>query len=124
MTYVDTHVLLWLYRNELERFSPAARRHLEADELVASPAVVLELQFLYEVGRFKPGARKILEDLSGDIGLTVCELPFSRVAGAALDLSWVRDPFDRLIVANAKAARAPLVTKDEMIRRHYAAAIW
>lgn len=42
----------------------------------------------------------------------------------ALKESWTRDPFDRLIVANAKAAGAPLITKDERIRKHYRRAIW
>ena len=37
---------------------------------------------------------------------------------------WVRDPFDRLIVAQAIANEAPLVTKDEKIRRHYRRAVW
>jgi PIN domain nuclease of toxin-antitoxin system len=37
---------------------------------------------------------------------------------------WVRDPFDRLIVAQASANDAPLITKDEKIRRHYKRAIW
>jgi PIN domain nuclease of toxin-antitoxin system len=41
-----------------------------------------------------------------------------------LQEKWTCDPFDRLIVANAKAAGAPLVTKDEGIRRHYRRAIW
>ena len=41
----------------------------------------------------------------------------------ALREKWTRDPFDRLIVANAKAAGAPLITKDERIRKHYRRAI-
>jgi PIN domain nuclease of toxin-antitoxin system len=35
-----------------------------------------------------------------------------------------RDPFDRLIVANAKAKDAPLVTKDPRIHRNYSRALW
>jgi PIN domain nuclease of toxin-antitoxin system len=38
--------------------------------------------------------------------------------------SWTRDPFDRLIVANALANDAPLITKDEEIRRNYSRSIW
>ncbi len=40
------------------------------------------------------------------------------------DIGGLSDPFDRLIVANAKARNAPLVTKDERIRRHYSSAVW
>jgi PIN domain nuclease of toxin-antitoxin system len=42
----------------------------------------------------------------------------------ALPLSWTRDPFDRLIVAQAAVRDAPLLTKDRAIRRRYRAAVW
>jgi PIN domain nuclease of toxin-antitoxin system len=42
----------------------------------------------------------------------------------ALSETWARDPFDRLIVANARARDAVLVTKDERILRHYPLAVW
>ena len=42
----------------------------------------------------------------------------------ALLQKWIRDPFDRLIVAHAAANDAPLITRDEKIRRHYKRAVW
>ncbi len=55
----------------------------------------------------------------------MCPLSFEVVATAALDEDWTRDPFDRLIVAHAKASGlAPLITSDEKIRLHYPRAIW
>jgi len=54
----------------------------------------------------------------------VCEIPFYQVVEHALKEKWSRDPFDRLIVAHAKAGNAPLISKDENIRRHYRRAIW
>ncbi len=42
----------------------------------------------------------------------------------SLKEGWTRDPFDRLIVANAKAANASLVTKDERILKNYSRAVW
>ena len=58
------------------------------------------------------------------IDVRVCDLSFRSVVEAAVSENWTRDPFDRLIVANAKARRAPLLSKDERIRLHYARAIW
>jgi PIN domain nuclease of toxin-antitoxin system len=46
------------------------------------------------------------------------------VAIAVERVQWTRDPFDRLIVAQALLHDAPLITKDEHIRRHYAGALW
>jgi len=37
----------------------------------------------------------------------------------AVHEKWTRDLFDRLIVANAKAAGALLISKDERIHKHY-----
>jgi PIN domain nuclease of toxin-antitoxin system len=62
--------------------------------------------------------------LADDIGLEVCQLQFQSVVDSALNQSWIRDPFDRLIVAHAAANDAPLITKDQKIRRHYKRAVW
>ena len=62
--------------------------------------------------------------LRGVMQLGVCALPFESVSTAALDLDFTRDPFDRLITAQASVAGAALVTKDRSIREAYAPAIW
>ncbi len=39
--------------------------------------------------------------------------------------SWAREPFDRLIVAQAKVnGFAPLITADATIRKQYPRAVW
>jgi PIN domain nuclease of toxin-antitoxin system len=54
----------------------------------------------------------------------VSRRPFERVVQAALQEKWTRDPFDRLIVAHAKAAHAPLLTVDQTITKHYERAVY
>jgi PIN domain nuclease of toxin-antitoxin system len=39
VTHLDTHVVVWLYAGEVERFPDAARAALERDTLAVSPAV-------------------------------------------------------------------------------------
>lgn len=68
--------------------------------------------------------QKVTAALEQDLGLRICRLPFGSVVQNALGQKWTRDPFDRLIVANAKASGARLITKEERIRRHYSFAIW
>jgi len=46
------------------------------------------------------------------------------VAREAVAQSWTRDPFDRLIVAQAAIRATALLTKDRVIRRRYAPAFW
>ena len=122
--YVDTHVLVWLAMGEPDKLGTAARKAIEANDLLVSPAAVLELELLHEIGRLRPTASKLIATLANDIGLRVCELSFRTVVEHALKEHWGRDPFDRLIVANAKAAAAPLITRDHRIHKHYTRAIW
>jgi PIN domain nuclease of toxin-antitoxin system len=122
--YLDTHILVWLVRGERDKLGAAASRAIEECDLVVSPAVVLEMELLHEIGRLRASASSIVTSLATDIGLRVCDLPFRTVVEYALTENWGRDPFDRLIVANAKAAEAPLVTKDARIRRHYSRVVW
>jgi PIN domain nuclease of toxin-antitoxin system len=68
--------------------------------------------------------QRLINSLNHDLGLRVCELPFRTVVEHALKENWGRDLFDRLIVANAKARGAGLVTKDERIRQHFPRAVW
>lgn len=124
MTYLDTHVVAWLFAGENHRLSNAAITRIDDEDVLVSPAVVLELQLLHEIKRLKATAAMVIERLSVEIGLSVCQLPFASIVEHALDQAWVRDPFDRLIVANANVNDAPLITKDEHIRGHYRQSIW
>jgi PIN domain nuclease of toxin-antitoxin system len=122
--YLDTPVVIWVYEGDEQKVSPHASRALDTSELLVSPAVLPELEMLHEIGRIRISAERVISTLESQIGLHVCSMPFRDMAIAALHEKWTRDPFDRLIVANAKAAGAPLVTKDERIRKHYRRAIW
>lgn len=124
MIYLDTHVLVKLWLGAFDDVGTAARRAISEEDLLVSPAAILELEFLHEIRRLAPSAHKLVTTLSDQFGLRVSDLPFQIVVQHALAEKWGRDPFDRLIVANAKADDARLVTKDARIRRHYARAIW
>ena len=123
MTYLDTHVVVWLYEGG-SKLSRAALDWIQNDALFISPAVILELQFLHEIRRLTLTGPRLVAVLADDIGLEVCQLQFQSGVDSALNQSWIRDPFDRLIVAHAAANDAPLITKDEKIRRHYKRTIW
>lgn len=125
LIYLDTHVVAWLYGLGPASLSEPARELIEeAEELRCSPMVRLELEYLFEVGRTTARAVEVLDALNAATGLTLCDAPFAAVARAAEGYSWTRDPFDRLIAAQASLFDAPLVTKDEPLHRHYARAVW
>lgn len=124
VAYLDTHVAAWLFAGDVARLSRAARLAIESHDLLISPAVLLELEFLYETKRVRTPAQAVVEDLVDRIGLAVCELPFADVARAATSQRWTRDLFDRLVVGQASVRASALLTKDRTIRRHYPAAVW
>jgi PIN domain nuclease of toxin-antitoxin system len=85
---------------------------------------VLELELLKEIGRLMVGAHVIIEDLRARIAIEVCDLAFPKVVASAREVSWTRDPFDRVIIGHAIAAGRPLLTKDRSIRRRFREAVW
>lgn len=124
MTYLDTHAVVWLYAGEVERFTPQGRDVLEQELLMVSPIVQLELEYLRETDRIATASALILESLAGTIGLTVCDRPFISVVAESVHQTWTRDPFDRLIVAQAITRNAPLLTKDRTLLANYPRARW
>ena len=124
MIYLDTHAVLWLYAGQVEKFSQHAISLLNENEIYISVIVQLELQYLNEIQRITGKPNEIVSDLSDKIGLKICEKSFNVIINHAMNLSWTRDPFDRIIVANAALNDDVLITKDQSILDHYPNARW
>jgi PIN domain nuclease of toxin-antitoxin system len=124
VTYLDTHVVVWLYAGMPERLPPSIRQRLNASDLYISPMVMLELQYLYEIGRTTEPGSVVVLDLSQRIGLRVSGESFQQTITLALQQTWTRDPFDRIIVGQAALQQHTLVTKDRAMRDHYPHTLW
>ena len=123
-TYLDTHVVVWLYEKDEDRVSPLARELIESSDLLVSPMVLLELEYLLETGRIRARGAEVYDSLHHAIQLRVCSKPFAAVVRKAIGMKWTRDPFDRLITAQASVDGSPLLTKDRTIRTHYPEVVW
>jgi PIN domain nuclease of toxin-antitoxin system len=66
----------------------------------------------------------MLAALRQSIGLEVLDVSFAKLVDTAVDLTWTRDPFDRLIAAHAIAADVPLITADRTILANLPLATW
>ena len=125
IAYLDTQIAVWLAAGQIKRISPRALAAIRKSELLVSPMVLLELEYLYNIGRSKIRAQDIQQKLEFEIGLRVCQLSFPAIAVTALHETWSRDPFDRIIVAQAKAnGLAWLISSDEKIAEHYPRTTW
>ena len=124
MIHLDTHVLVWVLAGEHDRLTRGVRRLLEAERLVYSPMLELELTYLHEIGRVRLPAAEVLAELTTALELTRSRQPFEQVVAHAQPLTWTRDPFDRLLCGNALADGARLLTADTTMREHLSEAVW
>ena len=122
--FIDTHVVVWLYANIQGMLSAEALSLIDEADVLISPMTVLELEYLLEIGKIKTPSRRILDFLGGAIGLAIADDGFPAIVDRALRETWTRDPFDRIIVAHARLRKAPLVTRDSLILKHYAASLF
>ncbi|GAC1354981.1 MAG: type II toxin-antitoxin system VapC family toxin [Acidimicrobiales bacterium] len=113
---IDTHVWLWM-QTDPTRIAPEALQLIEdcANELLLSAASSWEISIKYRLGKLalpKPPAAYVPDRMrrsatlplpvEHDHALRVAELPEHH-----------RDPFDRLLVAQAQALGIPIVTADD-----------
>lgn len=114
---LDTHVLLWLLSTP-ERVPEAIREALSdrAAPLLVSAASGIEIATKIRLGKLRAPA--LVQTLPGRLAsLGAQTLPITlEHALLAGSMTWAhRDPFDRLLVAQATIENATLVTVDQTI---------
>ncbi|MCK5524136.1 MAG: PIN domain-containing protein [Thiomargarita sp.] len=124
LIYLDTHAAVWLYTDKIEKFPAETLNLIENHSIRLSPMVLLELGYLHEIGRLQDSAKMVISSLKETLDLSICDLDYLKVINVALELTWTRDPFDRIIVAQSTVNQSTLVTKDTLIRNHYPQAFW
>lgn len=123
---LDTHILMWLVASDA-RLPPTLAAQLQAPEngLLVSAASAWELSIKFHLGKL-PSAAPLLDDFSGiaaRLGTGVLSItPAHAVQAGALDWGH-RDPFDRMLVAQALAEGLRLVTLDGNIMSYPGAPI-
>lgn len=114
---LDTHVLLW-WLGDSPRLSPLHREllHDSARRVFVSSITVAEISIKASFGKLD-APRGIIEAITQS-GFEL--LAFTPVHAEELrDLPWVhRDPFDRMLIAQARIEGLTLVTVDEHIARY------
>ena len=107
---IDTQALLW-WLIDSEHLGPKAHRIFLSEEPIISPVVIWEIAIKTNLGK-----------LNADVALicsSVAEAGFERIGFAdshmialsKLDLHH-RDPFDRMLIAQASVENVPLLTSD------------
>ncbi len=120
---LDTHVALWWLADD-DRVGGDAARQLDdaSNRVLLSAAVAWEVAIKRSLGKLRAPA----ELTATLLGAGVQPLPITLEHASAVEaLPWHhRDPFDRLLVAQAIVERATIVSHDDRLRSYDVPIIW
>ena len=117
---LDTRVLLWAAA-EPDRVPPSFRERIESpdNEVLFSAASIWEIAIKQQIGRLSPTVTP------EEIAVAAVRMGFDELPVTAAHAAGVRrlplhhrDPFDRLLVAQAIQEPARLLTADEILARY------
>ena len=114
---IDTHILLW-WLDDSSRLPPKAATAIAdlGNLLFVSAAVIWEIRIKQVIGKLTiaPTFYRVIQQegfetlpISADHAYAVGELPLIH-----------RDPFDRLLIAQARIERLTIVTHDPVFKRY------
>jgi PIN domain nuclease of toxin-antitoxin system len=121
---LDSHTLLWFIWGDTKRISPRLRTRLEADdaEVLISIASLWEIAIKKALGKLR--APDNLPTRVQDLGFELLPIEVEHAWAVRNLPHHHRDPFDRLLIAQAHVERLPIVTADPLIARYDVKTIW
>nr|VFJ89286.1 MAG: PIN domain nuclease, a component of toxin-antitoxin system (PIN domain) [Candidatus Kentron sp. H]VFJ91119.1 MAG: PIN domain nuclease, a component of toxin-antitoxin system (PIN domain) [Candidatus Kentron sp. H]VFJ97435.1 MAG: PIN domain nuclease, a component of toxin-antitoxin system (PIN domain) [Candidatus Kentron sp. H] len=121
---LDTHALLWFLLDD-PRLSPTARRMI-SNEVLASPASLWEIAIKISLGKYRlpePFADFMKEQLGAN-QFDLLPMEISHVDRVITLPFHHRDPFDRLMIAQALVEGIPVVGVDAVFEQYGVERMW
>jgi PIN domain nuclease of toxin-antitoxin system len=114
---IDTHVFLWAMAGDKKLSARAQATMLDADAVFVSAASIWEISIKSALGKLDADVNELVAQMA-KAGFR--ELPVTaRHAAAVRDLPEIhRDPFDRLLVAQAMTEPLRLLTDDDNVAKY------
>ncbi len=124
---LDTHAVLWCAIDEarLSRRAHSVVSSLETDVFV-SAASAWEIATKSRIGKL-PGAEAFAADFSSRmerLGFRPLAITVEHGQRAGLLPGEHKDPFDRMLIAQAQAENLPIVSNDRIFDEYHVARIW
>jgi PIN domain nuclease of toxin-antitoxin system len=112
---LDTHVLIWW--DEGRRLATEARRAIaDADAVYVSAATAWEVAIKTGLGRLRP--TRTVEQAAEESGFLQLPVTFRHAERVGALPPHHRDPFDRMLIAQAGVEELTLVTRDTVFARY------
>ncbi|MGH8146709.1 MAG: type II toxin-antitoxin system VapC family toxin [Rhodanobacteraceae bacterium] len=124
---LDTHAFLWAVMQP-QQLAPKVRKLLEnpVTEVVVSAATVCEIATKFRLGKL-PSAAPIVagvDEVVRRLGARWLAISHAHALKAGQYPQPHRDPFDRILAAQAEIEGLPLVTRDRALRQFGVDIVW
>jgi PIN domain nuclease of toxin-antitoxin system len=111
---LDTHLLLWAL-SQPSKLSAVARKQIAAAEIYVSAASIWEISIKSALGKLAANPGEVLAAIE-PAGFSMLPITGEHAARVADLPPLHRDPFDRMLVAQASVEPMLLLTNDEVLR--------
>jgi PIN domain nuclease of toxin-antitoxin system len=120
---LDTHVLLW-WRDDFPRLSARARAEIAdpRNEILVSTATLWEIVIKRGLGKL--AFPDDLEQVVHEESFGLMPIRFQHLRRLETLPALHRDPFDRMLIAQALTEEAPLVTDDVALLAYGVPTLW
>jgi PIN domain nuclease of toxin-antitoxin system len=122
---LDTHTFLWGL-SEADKLSAAARRAIASSETFWSIASIWEALIKTQVGKLPlpvPAGPYLISKMTAN-GVSVLSIQLEHVLRVEQLPMHHRDPFDRMLIAQAMEEGLPIITADPLFSRYPVEVIW
>jgi PIN domain nuclease of toxin-antitoxin system len=121
---LDTHALLWWLSDDLRLSRPARSAIADpANQLIASAAVGYEIAYKQNLGRL-PALPEMLPERLRREGIGTLPITLAHAIAAAALPGPHRDPWDRIMMAQALAEDCRVVTVDRIFSDYGVPILW
>ena len=113
---LDTHLLLWALGSPL-KLSADTRKIVDTSEVYVSAASIWEISIKAALGKLKADAAEVLAAVQ-PAGLGLLPITGEHAARVARLPTHHKDPFDRILIAQAVTEPMILLTNDKALERY------
>lgn len=119
---IDTHVLLWYIAGNRRRIGQALQARIEAEANTVSVASLWEIAVKSALGKLD--APDDLPDRVEQLGFRLLQITAEHAWRVRYLPHHHRDPFDRLLIAQAQEERMPILTADPSFDAYKVTVVW